>query len=273
MIFVVVVSQLTPELLITFLPRFEQHLRELQRKKEHSKEESYIMSSIDVMVQWLHKDYKVSISTFRKLISHGEITFELLYALLVPRSTLITKCPVTGEPRALELVNASKIKTMTGYFYELLCESIDAVEEGTNPNANDGWATPMEHSVDVEVRKAKSGRSFGRIQSRIIIAPFPGTIPINTLDAYPIQHHENEEELRQTLLARGRKWESLNGIHHMYYKGVGSFASSANGCKKYVKYIVRPYLTSVRRWLLTSWLYLGELAYHGRPHKLQATQS
>ncbi len=190
------------------------------------------MTTTGILVDYLHGDYKSTISTFRRLISHGEITFDLIHILLVPRSILVTTCPVTGEPRALELVSINKVKTMSGYFYDLLCESVDAIDDvGTN-----AW-TP-EHSLTTEVRRANSGRAFGRVRNRVIIAPFAGTIKINSLDSYPVQYHSNEKELREKLVARGRKWASLAGIHHMHYKGTAAFAVGEGSCKKYAKYNV-----------------------------------
>jgi hypothetical protein len=245
------------------LPKFEQYYDELKRKKNRSQEETYTMTTTGALIDYLHKDYKSTIATFRRLTSHGEITFELVNMLMVPRSTLVTTCPVTGEPRALELVSVTKVRTMAGFFYDMLCESVDAIDD----NGSDAW-TP-EHSVATEVRRANAGQAFGRVRSRLIIAPFAGAIRVNTLDAYPIQFHSSEKELRARLVARGRKWAGLRGIHHMTYKGTAAFAIGEGSCKKYAKYNVR------RCWCLCICLFgphyrhrVAELADHDRPWKL-----
>ncbi|KAI0340295.1 P-loop containing nucleoside triphosphate hydrolase protein [Trametopsis cervina] len=221
---------LDPHVLLAFLPNFEKYHDDLKKKKHRSTEETYTMSSAGLLIDYLNRDYKSTIATFKRLTSHGEITFELVNMLMVPRSILYTTCPVTGEPRAVELISVNKTSTMGGYFYDMRCESVDAVDG----DFNGSWG--VEHSINAEVRKASSGHAFGRVQSRVIIAPFPGTIKISTLDAYPVQHHANETELRAKLVARGKKWASLRGIHHMHYNGTAAFAVGQGSAKKYAKY-------------------------------------
>lgn len=134
------------------------------------------------------------------MTTHGEITFDLLYAILVPRSTVLTRCAVTGELQALQLVAATKIPTAAGFMYNLILEGIDS-DESDSSNA----------------------LGFFRTQSRILLPPFEGTVKINSLEAYPIQFHPQEAEIRRSLIARGRKWSKLTGIHHMDYKGTAGF--------------------------------------------------
>lgn len=165
-----------------------------------SEEDGYAVACVDVLIEYLRRDYRHTIASIENLTSHGEITFDLLYAVLVPRSTLITHCSVTGEIRALQLVSITKTATPCGFMYTLICEGID-VDEYEDSNSTD----------------------FYRTQSRIILPDFDGTVKINSLDAYPIQYHPQEAELRRSLVARGLKWSKLTGVHHMSYKGTAGF--------------------------------------------------
>ena len=194
------------------------------------------MNTVSILIDYLNRDYKSTIATIRRLTSLGEITFDLLYAIMVPRTTLVTTCPVTGEPRALQLVSATKVLTMTGAFYDLLCESVDAVDVVET----DGWGAAPDNTPDLELRRAGLGKAVGRVNSRVIIPQFGGQLKINELDTYPIQFHANEAELRKILLARGRKWIGLKGVHHVQYRGTASLCISGGGaaCKRYVKYNV-----------------------------------
>lgn len=124
---------------------------------------------------------------------------------------MLTTCPVTGELQALELVSASKISTPAGQAFVLVLEGMDE-------NADTSF----------------NGQAFYRYQTRIMLRDFPGAIKINSLDAYPINFHPNPAEVRAKLIARGEKWQSLKGIHHMSYKGTG--ALKCNG--KIIKYNV-----------------------------------
>ncbi|KAI0088346.1 P-loop containing nucleoside triphosphate hydrolase protein [Irpex rosettiformis] len=222
---------LQPNVLLAFLPEFEKYYDDLKRKKNRSQEENHIMTTTGILIDYLRKEYKLTLGSFSRLTSHGEITFDLIQLLMVPRSTLITTCPVTREPRALDLILVTRVQTMCGFIYDLLCESVDAVDEAST---NTTW--PPEHSGAAEVRKADVGRAFGRVRNRMIIAPFSGTVKITSLDSYPIAYHANEKELRDKLVARGRKWASLAGIHHTHYNGTAAFVVGEGSTKKYVKY-------------------------------------
>lgn len=144
-------------MLLAFLPQFETYQADLKRKKGRTLEENYVLTAIGILIDYLRKDYKLTLATFKNLTSHGEINYELLYALLVPRSTLVTTCPVTKEPRALELISVNKVKTLSGFFYDLLCESIDAVDDDGSYSNN--WGN--DHSAAAEVRRVTSGLTFG----------------------------------------------------------------------------------------------------------------
>jgi len=201
--------ELDPQLLLSFLPSFETYRSNLKTKANASEEDGYVIASLDVLIEYLRRDYRQTIASIENLTSHGEITFDLLYAVMVPRSTVITHCPVTGELRALELISFTKIPTPSGFLCNLICEGIDA-EDSEDSNSI----------------------TFYRTQSRILLPDFDGTVKITSLDAYPIQYHPQEAELRRSLIARGLKWSKLTGIHHMSYKGTAGFKCQG----KIVKY-------------------------------------
>lgn len=224
-------------------------------------------TSVGVLLEYLRKDYRGTLARIANLTTHGEITFDLLYAVLVPRTVVVTECPVTGEPRALQVLSASKVENEMCTFYNVLCESVDSTEEGAHPgrrNASDqpngrpSTATdrlallrssrkskkiappppPGGGNQSTTTSAALKGPSFGRVQSKIIIFGFKGTQKINSLEAYPIKYHTDPEGLRTQLLERGRKWASLKGIHHMHYDGTAALIASVGGRKKLLKYNV-----------------------------------
>lgn len=121
--------QLAPELILGFIPEFETYQAELVAKKTPTQEETNVSASLAVLLEYVHRDYKSTISKVRNLKKHKEITHELLYSIMVPRSILITKCPITGEPRALQLVGMNRMPTLTSAIYELIVENIDAIDD------------------------------------------------------------------------------------------------------------------------------------------------
>ena len=214
-----------------------------------------------VLLDYFRKDYRATLAKIANLTSHGEITFELLYAILIPRTILITECPVTGEPRALQLLSATRLNPAPSAPYVLLCENVDSTEEGAHPgrvrenatSASSGTRSGHRHRrAPLRRGTAMSSRSgvgalpdgskttgpFGRVQSRIVLPMFKGTEKINSLEAFPIEYHHDPEGMRRALVERGRKWAGLRGIHHVHYSGTAALVISAMGSKKAIKYNV-----------------------------------
>lgn len=249
-------------MLIAFFPQFEQYEKELRLKDQaRTPEEKHILPTVSVLLEYLRKDYRATLAKIANLTAHGEITFDLLYAILVPRTILVTECPITGEPRALQLLSATRVDAGMCSVYTLLCESIDSTAEGTHPGkANDNTQSPSTTRDRIThlrraARRGTAGsngsvaqsasisgpqavRSFGRVQSRVVIMSFMGTEKINSLEAFPIRYHRDPEGLKAALLERGSKWASLKGIHHVHYKGTAALVLSSGMGKKVIKYNV-----------------------------------
>lgn len=64
------------------------------------------------------------------------------------------------------------------------------------------------------------GKKFGTVSTQLRIYPFLGSMPINSLDAYPLSWHPREKHIRETLIKRGRLFESYQGKQYLEYSGV-----------------------------------------------------
>jgi hypothetical protein len=170
-----------------------------------------VLATVDVLIDYVRRDYRSTIASIRNLTAHGEITFELLYAIMLPRTVLVTTCPLTGELQALKLISGNLVRALKGALFIMILEGIG-----------------------LEDVKDSTAQSFLRIQTRLIIPEFDGVVKINELEAYPIQFHPSENELRQSFITRGRKWSKLAGIHHVNYKGTSGFRTK----EKILKYNV-----------------------------------
>ncbi|KAJ7121717.1 P-loop containing nucleoside triphosphate hydrolase protein [Mycena epipterygia] len=62
-----------------------------------------MLASVNVLLEFLAADYRSTIKTIERLTAQGEITFELLYATLVPRTLIVARCAVTGLERLFQL--------------------------------------------------------------------------------------------------------------------------------------------------------------------------
>lgn len=65
-----------------------------------------------------------------------------------------------------------------------------------------------------------NGYTIGKTQTMCSIHPFEGSMKIADLNCIPSGFHPYEEELRAKLLARGKRFEELQGRNYMDYKGI-----------------------------------------------------
>ncbi|KAG6908079.1 hypothetical protein DXG01_006214 [Tephrocybe rancida] len=191
--------ELEPEMFITFLPSFKKYRDDLAAKKEKGEADAHIIASVDLLVGAIQSDWRATLQKIERLKSHQEMTYDLLYAILVPRTLFVTKCAITGRPRLFKLMTSQRTALEGKSCYQLTCESVDLVDR-----ISDG-------SVVV-----------GKVQTQILIRQFKGTTKIQNLDAYPFDYHPNQAALRDTLMKRGKKWVGLVGVHHKQYRGIAA---------------------------------------------------
>ena len=149
---------------------------------------------------------------------HGEIIFDLLYAILIPGSIILHRCPATRETRAMRLLLASRGVTRCGDPYYALylsgLEASTANDKTEDPKAEIGWGE------DDGARSSKGPR-FGYGTTRVTLAHFEGAQEIHSLSAFPLQYHPEAAQVRATLVSRGRRWAALSRVHHVQYYGTG----------------------------------------------------
>ena len=188
-------TQLDPKIFITFLHPFTQYRDSLLSKNHLSTQESHILPTVSTLLSTLSTDYHSTLTTITNLTTHHEITFDLLYAILPPRSLIVAHCAITGLPLLFTLQSFTNTLIDGRPAYQLTCESVDLVDRPPG---------------------------FGKVQTTILLSHFNGTVRIDTLDAYPVQYHADEAGLREEIIRRGRKWVRLVGVHHAQYDGVAA---------------------------------------------------
>jgi hypothetical protein len=140
--------------------------------------------------------------TFRAqkdFVSHGVITFEYIWTLFKPGNLVYSK--VGGQKRVFRTTNEPRL----------------------DPCLQDHWIIPCEY-VDWD------GEAFGLESVSLSIQSFTGTKAILQLEAYPLEFHPTPTELKERLVTRGQKFESLKGQHYKNYKGIATQGSD----KRYV---------------------------------------
>ncbi|KAJ7685912.1 hypothetical protein B0H17DRAFT_1204604 [Mycena rosella] len=103
---------LDPEIFLTFLHIFIAYRDALAERKHKSEQEAAaalvakILSSVNLLIFFLSADYRSTIATVEHLTAHREITFDLLYAIFIPRTLVVARCAVTGLECIFQLQQA-----------------------------------------------------------------------------------------------------------------------------------------------------------------------
>lgn len=160
----------------------------------------HLLSSVSLLISTISTDYRSTISKINRLTQHGEMTFDLLYSILVPRTFFVGSCAVTRRPRLFKLVSFTRTTVGGMSVYQLICENVDLMNQ-----------------LDTFV--------VGRVHTVILIKYFKGTVRIQSLDVFPLKYHPDEKGLKEMLITRGKKWAALTGIHHKQYNGIAAIKS------------------------------------------------
>ncbi|KAL2398967.1 hypothetical protein ABEF93_006715 [Exophiala dermatitidis] len=126
------------------------------------------------------------------LVKNGVITFEYLWTIF--------------EPGALIY---SVVEGKECLFEHCSCGHTVDQKRGLQMLTLNAWATDWD------------GRKFGRNHGfGLRIYEFEGTMPITSLDVFPLEFHPDKDNILQRLLARGRLFERFAGYHYRAYRGV-----------------------------------------------------
>jgi hypothetical protein len=146
---------------------------------------------LDLLIQHLKATYTDTRTRLLPLLISGEILYELLWALFKPNTFAYTTCPGTKKPRYIKY---------------------DFGKERTTSNRV-AYFHIRGRYMDFD------GKMFGEVPINTGILKFRGSKPINSLDIFPLQYHDNTDQVRAELVKCSRKFGSLNSIGHLQYSG------------------------------------------------------
>ena len=218
-------------MLIAYFPRLEEYEKSLKSRTDRTEEDDCVLKSLELLLAYMRKHYVETLARIASLVKNHEITFDLLYAILLPGSVIVRCCPVTREIRALKLLSAGQ---HTHPFtkersWNLHCEYLEFTNN-EEENAKQGIGSGDNAGPPIR---------FGMLDTDARITSFGGVEKINSLVAYPIEFYPDHEALKATLLGRAHKWASLCGVHHVHYKGNTGRYEWVSGERKLKRYSVR----------------------------------
>jgi hypothetical protein len=155
----------------------------------------------ELLQEVLVKEFKTLIDSSQDMKSKRVMTYEHLWTLFQPGSTVFTR--QDGQESAMTLV-----------------ESRYAMDAKGNPC----YCVTSKY-VDWD------GSKFGTTKMNLLIYPYNGTRPISSLLVYPLEYHPDGTALRERLIARGTKAEQLAGPNYRAYQGVAWKHNPNTGAK------------------------------------------
>ncbi|KZT08231.1 P-loop containing nucleoside triphosphate hydrolase protein [Laetiporus sulphureus 93-53] len=226
--------RMNPETFLAWLPELQTCQAKLITAADAAPDDDSIhlkVAHLSHLLTYLTETYASTLDTLSHWLRHGEITFDLLWALYVPRKAILyTLCPVTGEPRAVRLQHAELCKkTMRGVNS---ARNPTSLRVGNNDDGQHGeylWRLKVEY-VEADVPEpggqADSVNKFGYadLGTMLEIQGFTGARKISSLHVYPIKYYAGPggvEGLKERLTKRGRRWAAIaGGMHHLAYRGM-----------------------------------------------------
>ncbi|THH01618.1 hypothetical protein EW026_g1115 [Hermanssonia centrifuga] len=180
--------------LLAFLPKFKEYRSSLSKSSDADPELAEIKLHLDFFIDFMELEYQDQLRVLRSLQQEQRVSFRLLWGIFVPGTLLLSNCEVSGEPIALRLVRVDTEDATVDKspHYSLLCEYIDFSE-----------GIP---ALAVLTRE---------------IPEFPGDMLLADFGIRPMYVEKNAQELRDTLIERGRRYWSLSKTwRHMQYSAI-----------------------------------------------------
>ncbi|KAI1298552.1 P-loop containing nucleoside triphosphate hydrolase protein [Xylaria venustula] len=162
--------------------------------RERFKEDEGSLSQLNLLLSWIHKQFKADIEAYDACIAGGvkAIAYAHLWTLFPPNSIIHSE--VFEQHQAFMVLSS---------WYD------------------DGEVSAF---VIIAYHKDWDGESLGQRKKILRISKYQGNCDLRSLGARPLDLHHDAKHLREYLLARGRKFEIYIGQHYMRYDGLAGKA-------------------------------------------------
>jgi len=166
-------------------------IRQLPNGLEEGDMRAQAVTHLTLLCSTLEAELGSLIRENKDMVAHGVMRFEQIGTLFEPGCLVYHKSKANGNDRVYKLKTAKTTTINSGMVYQLDCQFVDF-----------------------------DGTAFGYNKTTINIAAFRGTKKITKFQAYPLEFHEHSEELKQSLVERGRLFEAYKGHHFVGYDGI-----------------------------------------------------
>lgn len=192
------------EILFAFIPELQAYLEAAADREAADREASILQ--LEELIKFLKDWYSSSSENLVPLLAHGEVTYDLLWALFKPSSKVYTIDHDSEQPACLIFDFGEYQERQGQKFFELSCRYL-----------------------------AYDGKLFGEAPKFLMIPEFRGARKISSLEVFPLHNTANAASIKQELVARGRKFLTLMGRVHCEYSGLAFYKVKGKAEKVNVK--------------------------------------
>ncbi|KAK7456974.1 hypothetical protein VKT23_010277 [Stygiomarasmius scandens] len=182
--------------LLAYMPFLRAYLRKLQDGTLHNRQE--MAAHLEFLIEFLDKEYRDMLLEAESLKASAQVTFRCLWALFIPGSILLTRCPITQDICAVKLVDMQEVepfedREVMSRHCALRCEYIS-------------------------IQSCRPGFS----EEIVKIPEFNGARRIQDLGAYPLETVKDFINQAEDLSRRGRRhWDlACKNWCHMQYQAI-----------------------------------------------------
>ncbi|KAL9099152.1 MAG: hypothetical protein Q9163_005310 [Psora crenata] len=184
------------EVLFHFLPDLKEHHRSIADLGSDG------VKQLGQVIEFLDDWFASTTEELTPLLAHGEITYDLLWALFKPNAPIYTVCQDSEQPRCL-LFDFGETHDRKGQKnFEMTCRSL-----------------------------YYDGKFFGEVQTSCKISEFRGARKITSLEVFPLEYHKRPAKIKSSLVERGRRAISLMGVVHCEFRGLAFYKVKGKAMK------------------------------------------
>lgn len=149
------------------------------------------LEHLKLLLTWVKTHFESEIATHDKCLSneHKVIPYDQLWTLFRPKTIVYSK--LLGQNRAFRLQETYYDDSMMHHSFNLQVEFIDF-----------------------------DGDQLGRRRMELSVSKYDGARELHELGTLPLALLDDGVEVREELLARGRRFESYVGAHFLHYDGI-----------------------------------------------------
>ncbi|KAK8121180.1 hypothetical protein PG999_005300, partial [Apiospora kogelbergensis] len=162
------------------------------------------LSHLRLLLEWIDQSLEDEWKAYRRVMKGDSkhINYEHLWTVFKPGKVMYTQ--TLGHPRAYRIVNASY-----------------------NENSEQPSLILSGEFVDYD------GEKFGFREARLQIPKFEGSSRLQDLNVVPLDLHVARDQILQTLVTRGGRFEELTGQKHVQYSGMAVRKTKLGGHERF----------------------------------------